>query len=213
MDYKKDRKLYEKLPFIGAAIAIIVIIGSFLIPYIEEEMEKSKIHSVYIIDGEVEKEIIGNLKEERKMIKGNTTETLIRYIEIDSNTGNVIKIEEIKEDKMLLYPMKIASIVETDFYASWMLKLKENITWTEIIKVTEDNISKIIKATYFVDGYEKIDERKCFKVNVNYSETFMSGVIEKTKYSTKILWVDVEKRFIIKADTKTENAHIIMYIQ
>jgi len=266
MDYEDKAKIGEWAPVLGAMIAIVVIVGSLLIPYIEEKMEKESVSYVVKVDAEIEKEIIGDfpnktakfsiwegrnkenkiynvsvfdkdgeiigkvnikylpkrtgkginkIKEERKMIRGNVTETLIRYIEIDSNTGEIIQIEEIKGDKMIVYPKKIASIMETDFYASWALRLKENAKWTEIIKI-KDNISdqsKIIKTTYFVEGYEEVNGIKCFKVSVNSSETFTSGNVEKTQNSTKKLWIDAQKRILIKSETRTKDTYTIMSIQ
>jgi len=154
------------------------------------------------------------IREERRIIKGNTTEKIVRYIKITSD-GEVVEIEEIKGNTRTIFPKNISSIIGTDFYASWMLRLKDKANWTEIIKVKDNtsNILKIINVTYFVDGYEEIEGRENFKVIMNCSETLISNDVEKTQNYTKVLWIDAQRRILTKGETNTENAHIIMSIQ
>jgi len=154
------------------------------------------------------------IREERRIIKGNTTEKIVRYIKITSD-GEVVEIEEIKGNTRTIFPKNISSIIGTDFYASWMLRLKDKANWTEIIKVKDNtsNILKIINVTYFVDGYEEIEGRENFKVIMNCSETLISNNVEKTQNYTKVLWIDAQRRILTKGETNTENAHIIMSIQ
>lgn len=112
--------------------------------------------------------------------------------------------------KVLLYSVP--------FYAPWMLKLKENLKWSEITNTeTGGTVSCINKEcrlvkkepkeikeeeSYEVKGIEDVFKRKCFKVEVTKKEceNGKCKIINK-----KIYWVDVEKRIAIKYELWYQN--------
>lgn len=96
------------------------------------------------------------------------------------------------------------------FYAPWILKLSNDLKWTEKTEekstgtvdcfngkceVNKENRESIKEESYEVKGIEKMNERNCFKIE-NILKSCVNGKCEiKNK---KIFWVDVNKRITVK---------------
>ncbi|OQX18980.1 MAG: hypothetical protein BWK75_06120 [Candidatus Altiarchaeales archaeon A3] len=99
------------------------------------------------------------------------------------------------------------------FYSPWMLYLQNNIKWNEKIQSVYKGIEANVIYEYTVEGIEKVNERKCFKIiGVGKSPTIKStgkGENEKTAMSftvvKNIFWVDVEKRILVKMEEYEDN--------
>ncbi len=103
------------------------------------------------------------------------------------------------------------------FYSSWMLKLKEDLKWSEITntetrgsmscvneqcQLLKKETSKVKEESYEVKGIGDILKRKCFRVEVTKKECEN----EKCKIINKeIYWVDVEKRITVKFELWYQN--------
>ncbi len=85
----------------------------------------------------------------------------------------------------------------------WMLALDDNFKWVRMWNTTGLGVHYESKYVYEVVGREKIKERECFKVEKKIMDLKSNEIIEKT-----ILWVDIEKRVLIKR-VKYENKTII----
>lgn len=110
------------------------------------------------------------------------------------------------------------SVMGTFFYSPWMLSLIENFKWTDntsfpslTIKSESEKyeIEKVKNDIYYnikVAGVEKIENIKCFKVQI-------SSILENSKTSTKmainvILWIDADKRILVEGRMYYENLPI-----
>ncbi len=124
---------------------------------------------------------------------------------INAETGEI----QGKGAKALLYRIP--------FYSPWMLKLKENLKWSEITNIKtggtmscineqcqllKKETSKTKEESYEVKGIEDILKRKCFRVEVTKKECEN----EKCKImNKKIYWVNVEKRITVKFELWYQN--------
>ncbi|PIZ29878.1 MAG: hypothetical protein COY41_04965 [Candidatus Altarchaeum sp. CG_4_10_14_0_8_um_filter_32_851] len=176
-----------------------------------ERINKSDFY-VLITEGSG-KVIMGYAYREGKASTLSTTPipTLKWYI----NTENGKKFNEEMEE-ITDYYSSISAMQLSKTYISWMLKLSDGLKWT--IKKEEkstglagcESTPKGIKCklidnkyresvkeqSYEVEGIEKINGRKCFKVNVREKSC-------KNEEGCKVLkrmiyWVDVEKRITVK---------------
>ncbi len=98
------------------------------------------------------------------------------------------------------------STIETNgigMYFKWLLSLNDNISWTTTanvsVKHSENTTLKVVSNTYKVVGREKMKDRECFKV-VNIKSVTMLK-FNQTEKLKNIIWVDTEKRVIIKQQT------------
>ncbi|PKP59312.1 MAG: hypothetical protein CVT88_05740 [Candidatus Altiarchaeales archaeon HGW-Altiarchaeales-1] len=86
-----------------------------------------------------------------------------------------------------------------------MLSLKENIEWKEKINVsTEGNVSSGY-FKYTVLGIEKIGKVNCFRVEVLYGDENEEEKNIRELGMRKQIWVDTEKRILIKSQTYAGN--------
>lgn len=147
------------------------------------------------------------IKEKRKdhcLITGNTI-AYERMTYIDKETGDILQIDitfdsitkTIKKDK--------ASALGNDMYAPWTLALEEGLKWNEIINVTQEHLTEriLIESEYEVIGKEKLYNRDCFKIISTIKTRVIGTGVEKELITQKILWVDVEKRILVKAQSIT----------
>jgi len=90
-------------------------------------------------------------------------------------------------------------------YFKWLLSLKDNLSWTTTISVgvkgsnNTFNAIKIVNSTYTVVGREKVNNRECFKIINTKNVNLLT--YNRTNTLKNIIWVDVDKRIIIKQDT------------
>jgi len=93
-------------------------------------------------------------------------------------------------------------------YAPWMLSITNGKQW----EVSEDTVvnGKVVETTivsYKVsDNIEKINKRDCFKTEIRWG-TKRSGEELKTINTTATMWIDVEKRILIKMEVYEGNLH------
>lgn len=99
----------------------------------------------------------------------------------------------------------------------WMLALNENFEWTKNTTVNMSGVKSTSSERYKVVNVEETDtkagRRKCYKVekeslsSIDMSEK--SKVAANTKISGKsVLWIDYNKRILVKAENWMENLKI-----
>lgn len=99
----------------------------------------------------------------------------------DKDTGR-IKKDELSESDILYGEVAESLSSDTLFFAQWMLSLTDDF---KLEIRYNDTYATAGVLSYEVVGREKIDGRNCFKVKVN----------------DRYLWVDAEKRILIKSST------------
>jgi hypothetical protein len=95
------------------------------------------------------------------------------------------------------------------FYAQWMLSLDENFRWEEKMTLTEP-VKQDTTISYEVVGGEKINNRDTFKVEIFMDNKRLGNdreVIQNNKMKS-LLWVDKEKRILVKAEVYINNVLI-----
>lgn len=129
---------------------------------------------------------------------------------IDTQNGKIIDGKiitpnvRIKGDPLVISMDE--STIETNgigMYFKWLLSLKYNLSWTTTANVSvrpsENTTLEIVNNTYNVVGKEIIKDRECFKiVNIKKITMLKSNQTQELK---NIIWVDIEKRIIIKQQT------------
>ncbi len=97
---------------------------------------------------------------------------------------------------------EILSNGEIKVYAPWMLRLKEGIKWTENITSLSSGI--LTKNEYVVDLIENVNQRKCFKITM---KTLTKSKNEENWHTESMtyLWVDLNKRIIVKKQFCTQD--------
>ncbi len=119
---------------------------------------------------------------------------------IDVNSGEILKI--VMENSLTIEGDK-ASKFGIEMYAPWTLALKEGIKWIEKFNMTEDKKTYTIgESEYEVIGMEKMNNRKCFKVQITSKK---SQGTEQTISAQKTFWIDANERILVKAQTKIGN--------
>lgn len=129
---------------------------------------------------------------------------------VDTQNGRIIggKIitpsVRIKGDPLMISMDE--STIETKgigMYFKWLLSLKYNLSWTTTanvsVKPIENITLEIVNNAYNVVGKEIIKDRECFKI-VNTKKVTMLK-LNQTQELKNIIWVDTEKRIIIKQHT------------
>jgi len=101
------------------------------------------------------------------------------------------------------------------FYSPWMLYLNNDIRWKEMLRSNYKGEEVKLILEYNVEGIEKVNGRKCFKVRMEgKNPVIRTTTIEdvktedvKTSYILikNIFWVDIEKRFLIKSESYENN--------
>jgi len=122
---------------------------------------------------------------------------------IDTETGNIVK------ESCFTGSLRI--------YSPWMLKLKEDLKWTERMEgnstgsvICTDGECTVVKEesgfmreqSYEVKGVEKMNGRKCFKVETRIKNC-RNGECKVEHRGT--YWVDVEKRITVKFELWYQN--------
>jgi len=140
-------------------------------------------------------------------------------IYLDRNNGELLKfvirafdvkqqkITEIEIKDEMMTELKVALIGGFQFgdlmFTQWMLGLNESFKYKIYGNTTNENKKMGGTIEYNVIGREKIDGRNCFKVEAKILEG-------NTVSLKKILWIDAEKRVLVKAQTKTPDNLLLM---
>ncbi|CEG11182.1 hypothetical protein MSIBF_A2230006 [groundwater metagenome] len=82
----------------------------------------------------------------------------------------------------------------------WMLALSKDLKWKDYSNSTSNEKDIKERFEYIVKDIEYVDGRECFKVEMSAFNIEESRVTIK-----KILWVDINKRVLVKAKTTISN--------
>jgi hypothetical protein len=134
-------------------------------------------------------------------INADTGETFIGV-----ETNNLYDIQKAPENKDQSYWLK-----------SWMFALEDNIKWRESTEeftpYQMESLQKEVGSKYeqevkdfSVEGREKINGRECFKVKEEIKWCFKNGGCKIAE--TKIYYIDVEKRIMVKFENWWENLNL-----
>ncbi|PKP57022.1 MAG: hypothetical protein CVT89_05210, partial [Candidatus Altiarchaeales archaeon HGW-Altiarchaeales-2] len=127
------------------------------------------------------------------MSEDNTTAQIKYILYVNKENGSMTQfILQLTDEKVILEEYVIFDKVY--MYSPWMLALTDDLKWniTTVIETMEKNYN------YRVLGREKINARECFKIE----RIHKTGNIIDEKV---ILWVDVDKRILVKAERYYEN--------
>ena len=123
---------------------------------------------------------------------------------IDKDNGNIVVARignNTVKEKAASSSIDIMCAIGRSFYAHWMLALDNTFRWKEEIYTTKPVIQRTI-LEYEVIGMENVDGRTCFKVEVRDTNNIEG---EKKQYMKHILWIDAEKRILIRQQSYIQN--------
>ncbi|CEG13256.1 hypothetical protein MSIBF_A3540003 [groundwater metagenome] len=104
-------------------------------------------------------------------------------------------------DKELAEPALYGGFLIGDFMLQpWMLALSKDLKWKDYSNSTSNEKDIKERFEYIVKDIESVDGRECFKVEMSAFNIEESRVTIK-----KILWVDINKRVLVKAKTTISN--------
>lgn len=104
-------------------------------------------------------------------------------------------------DKELAIPALYGGFLIGDFMLQpWMLALSKDLKWTDYSNTTSYGKEIKERFEYVVKDIESVEGRKCFKVEMSAFNIGENRITIK-----KILWVDINKRVLVKAKTTTSN--------
>jgi len=122
-----------------------------------------------------------------------------KKIYIEDGTGKIRIIEGYKNDEKYLLKDDLASgavdllsFYSNTPYAYWMLSLNENFRWKMNVYKPEDKQN--LSLEFDTLGVEKEQNRICFKVKISAT----SNINEKSIKMGSLLWIDKEKRILVK---------------
>ncbi len=122
---------------------------------------------------------------------------------VNKETGKIVQIDV--EMGGLEMPMEwgedALSFRGNGMYATWMLALKENLTWTTTMNTSMDVERMTTDMTYKVIGMEKINDTECFKVEIT---TLMKMSEDDQGTIKEIIWIDANKRIVVKSLSEIE---------
>ncbi len=123
----------------------------------------------------------------------------------NKETGKMMKIVIKNRNTETTYTKDLANAMLTTqggnmpflVFSQWMLSLDENFNW---IQTKEDKEwGHKAKIEYKVVCVEKINNKDCFKVEIMTKDKSYLNITTETKMT---IWVDKEKRILVKADER-----------
>jgi len=124
----------------------------------------------------------------------------------NKDTGEITMIKKGLEGEGIVKGNKAKLEVTSDsIFASWMLALDDNFKWKLIYNKTGvEEETYLGEREFEVIGREEVNNRDCFKVEIKKirvdSMTNVRKIVER-----RYLWIDVEKRILVKRQIMYEN--------
>jgi len=174
-----------------------------------ELINKTKCYRIdYVHEYPITKVVISitNANEQPRKYEKVTVEKENRTAYINVNNGMFV---DVIADGRSIITQDINYNEGIWMYAPWMLSVTNGKQW----EVSEDTVvnGKVVETTimsYKVsDNIEKINKRDCFKTEIRLG-TKRSGEELKTINTTATMWIDVEKRILIKMEVYEGNLYM-----
>lgn len=143
---------------------------------------------------------------EGKYIKSSSSFKYVVYIDTEDGKPIQIDIENttVVKQNVSIPSLDLLCAIGKSFYAPWMLALEKDMKWKEDIISTEP-VKQESHLEYEVLGIENINKRKCFKVNVRFSNKIENN---QQSVTNSIMWIDVEKRILIRWELYGDNLRL-----
>ncbi|ODS38390.1 MAG: hypothetical protein A7315_12420 [Candidatus Altiarchaeales archaeon WOR_SM1_79] len=204
------------------------------IEFFVENMEKAEGRDCYAVSVKVREEISKEEKSEmRKYMSEEEMAGEIREREelmeqqkilfyYDKDTGKTTQVKmDMGGGEEMTFKDDFAEFIATaalgemtggSMFSGWMLSLNENFRWKQEIEIAEkfgsgEKHSGKITMEYRVVDMEKTDGRECFKVEIvgRMEEDEQESFPDESDKIEMTLWVDVDKRIMVKQQTKQGN--------
>ncbi|PKP58559.1 MAG: hypothetical protein CVT88_07080 [Candidatus Altiarchaeales archaeon HGW-Altiarchaeales-1] len=173
----------------------------------KQDMEEIK-KSIREYKSDASEEEIEKMAEQQKAMAEQQTTTYY----YDKENGKIIKIVMKMGNTEMTYTEDLANVMSTmmgmymgfPVLSQWMLALDENFRWIQTIEEKGGEKHKAEIEYKFVET-EKANNRECFKVEITLKD---KSSVKSEGYSSMdmktIVWIDKEKRILVKSQTKAE---------
>jgi len=197
--------------------------------YNVEKIEKAEGKDCYVVSVKSKEdieEIKKNLREHMKDASEKEIEEIAKQEQstmeqqnttfyFDKETGKMVKVVTKMGNMEMTFTKDMANVMVNlmgmaasyPVFSQWMLALDENFRWTQTMKMDEGGKKYEAEIKYKVIGSEKINNRECFKVEITFEDK--SSVPSGTNNIQTIIWVDKEKRILVKGETKMKGMRIL----
>ncbi|OQX20999.1 MAG: hypothetical protein BWK75_04105, partial [Candidatus Altiarchaeales archaeon A3] len=157
---------------------------------------------------EASEEEIEKMAEQQKAMAEQQTTTYY----YDKENGKIMKIVMKMGNTEMTYTEDLANVMSSmmgmymgfPVFSQWMLALDENFRWIQTIEEKGEGNHKGEIEYKFVEN-EKANNREYFKVEITFKD---KSQVKSEGYAPidmkMIVWVDKEKRILVKSQTKSE---------
>lgn len=142
-----------------------------------------------------------------EMIRNDNTIKHMVYNYIDKESGKITKTVIMIGDKEITLDEEASSSYEGWIYSPWMLALKKDLKWESHINMSVEGTMLSGSKNYRVLDIEKVNDRECFKVELVSTVDSPNTNMREINFRS-IVWVDVEKRILVKKIKYIENLKI-----
>ncbi|CEG12744.1 exported hypothetical protein [groundwater metagenome] len=194
--------------------------------YNVEKMEKAEGKDCYVVSIKLKQDTEEIKKSIRKYMKDASEEEIEKRAEqekaiaeqqtttyyFDKKNGKIMKIVMKMGNTEMTYTEDLANVMSSMMVTSmglpmlsqWMLGLDENFRWIQNIEEKGAEKHKAEIEYKFVE-IEKANNRECFKVEITFKDKPpVKSDMDSSIDMKMIVWVDKEKRILVKSQTKSE---------
>ncbi len=187
---------------------------NIIIEFAVEKTERVEGKECFVISEKSKTEISEEQKENMskdEIMMQEAMSNYITYYYYDKESGKIIQVKYSSPDgsaTTITGTMAESSSTHSTLFSDWMLAMKDDFIWEQMTNTSSDMYEGTDISTYTVKGREKVNNNDCFEVEItetvedNIKDPTMKGKKNHKYKTTRTMWVDVNKRIIVKQITK-----------